>query len=518
VTPPASYEDIVTAVTVGLNQRPLTLAPLAGPAAAHVAVLDTADPAAAVLDAAALLTAGRRAGMLTGSAAAVPAAAAADTAPELSPVASSVLTFALGGDAALLADLLTAAAAAGFRAAPPLLPELLDAATRDRSLRAAVAAVLGERGRWLAAHRADWQRVAGASWPGADSMIVSDDPAVWQTGSRGARRSWLAGLRHRDPAAARDLLAAGWPGEAGDVREELLGVLAAGLSGADEPFLEAALDDRTSSVREVAAGLLAAIPSSAFNARGVGRAAGALRVERRALRRSLLVILPGSYDAAALRDGISPAPPSAAVGVRAWLLTQFIAAVPVGEWTARFGLDAASLVEMPVQGGLRADVHAGWRLAAARQGDAPWAAALLAADRGAIPGRPPAAWPTPAQLAAVLPADARVARAVALLAERSPSHEAAAEVADCPGPWPGSLADAVLAHVALAGRDGAPHPWSALIVRAAAGQLPTGGQRDFAAELRALASAGPDAGSWTAGLRRAADTIDRRRLFLKELR
>jgi hypothetical protein len=517
VTTPVSYDDIVATATVGLNQRPLALTSLAGPAGAHTAVLDAADPAAALLDAAALLTAARRAGPLTATAAAVPAAAAPDTAPELSPVACSVITVALA-DPAWLADLLTATAAAGFRAAPPLLPALLDWAARARSLRPAVAGVLGERGRWLAGHRTDWQLAAGADSVGADSVIVSEDPAVWQTGSRAERRSWLAALRRRDPAAARDLLAAGWSGETGDVRAELLKVLTAGLSAADEAFLEVVLDDRKSSVRQVAAGLLAAIPSSAFNARAVGRAAGALRVERRALRRWLVVTLPGSYDMAALRDEISPAPPSAAIGARAWLLTQFIAAMPLGEWTARLGLDPASLVEMPVQGGFRTDVHAGWRLAATRQADAAWAALLLAADSGRVPERPPAAWPTPAQLAAVLPADARVARAVALLAERRPSPEAAEEAADCPGPWPGRLADAVLAQLSRVGRDPRPPHWSGLMLRATARKLPPGGGRDFAAELRALAAACPDAGSWTSEVRRAADTIDHRRRFLKELR
>ena len=512
MTAPASYDDIVTTATVGLNQRPLALTSLAGPAGAHTAVLDTADPAAALLDAAALLTAARRAGPLTVAAATVPAAAAPDTAPELSPVACSVITVALA-DPAWLADLLTAAAAAGFRAAPPLLPALLDWAARARSLRPAVAAVLGERGRWLAAHRTDWQQAVGA-----DGVIVSDDPAVWETGRRAERRSWLATLRGRDPAAARDLLAAGWSGETGDVRAELLRVLSAGLSEADEAFLEMALDDRKSSVRQVAAGLLAAIPSSAFNARAVGRAAGTLRVERRALRRWLVVTLPGSYDVAALRDEISPAPPSATIGARAWLLTQFIAAMPLGEWTARLGLDPASLVEMPVQGGFRTDVHAGWRLAATRQADATWAEVLLGADEDSSTERPPAAWPTSAQLAAVLPADARVTRAVALLAERRPSPEAAEEAAECPGPWPGRLADAVLAQLGRVGHDPRPPHWSGLMLRAAARKLPPGGERDFAAELRALAAAGPDAGSWTSEVHRAAGTIDHRRLFLKELR
>ena len=190
-------------MTIGLNQRPLPVTALAGPAGAHAAVLGTGDPAGLVLDAAALLTAARRAG-LHARPTPLPGAAPPDLAPELSPVASSVVASDVCGDnPALLADLLGAAAAAGFRAAAPVLPALLDAAVRNRSLQPAVRAVLGERGRWLAAQRADWQRVAGAA---ADP--APDDLMVWQTGRSGERRSWLAALRHADPAAARDLLAA----------------------------------------------------------------------------------------------------------------------------------------------------------------------------------------------------------------------------------------------------------------------------------------------------------------------
>src|SRR6202012_4943132 len=69
---------------------------------------------------------------------------------------------------------------------------------------------------------------------------VPDDPAVWATGRRDERVGYLTQLRDRDPAAARELLAAGWDRETGDDRALRPGVLEHGLSGADEEFLEAA--------------------------------------------------------------------------------------------------------------------------------------------------------------------------------------------------------------------------------------------------------------------------------------
>jgi Family of unknown function (DUF5691) len=516
VTDLVDYDDLVIAATVGVDRRPLPLGSLTGPAAAHADVLDPGDPAAALLDAAALLTSARRAGVLAGAAAGDVAAAAPDTAPELSRNASAVLDYALRGkDPALVADLLTAAAAAGFRAAAPMLPALLDVAARDRSLRPAVGAVLGARGRWLAAHRTDWKRVTDAAGP--VDPVVSDDPAIWATGRRSERLPWLAALRQRDPDEARELLAAGWSREPGDDREELLQVLAVRLSAADEPFLEAALDDRKSSVRQVAARLLAAMPDSAFARRAISRGTAALRVERQALRRRLAVMLPEPGDDAAVRDGISAVSPSPVIGARAWLLTQVIAAVPLSEWTTRLGLRPDALAALPVHGGFYLDLHAGWRIAAVAQRDASWAAALLATGDQDDPGRPPSAWPTQDELAAVLPAAARMARAQAMLTRHGPSRETAAAASDCPGPWTEDLSDAVLRQLAIAVRADKPPRWTDLLLSAAARKLPAEGRRDYAADLRALAETGTADGSLHTGLRRAADVVDRRRYFLQEL-
>ncbi len=132
-------------------------------------MLDAGDPAAALLDAAALLTVAQRAGFRPERTALVgPLPSPEDAAPELSARAERALRQIGGaqlapgfaaGDKELLADLLTAASDAGYVASAPLLPDLLDAAVRTTALRPAVAAVLGVRGRWLAEHRPDWQRV-----------------------------------------------------------------------------------------------------------------------------------------------------------------------------------------------------------------------------------------------------------------------------------------------------------------------------------------------------------------------
>jgi hypothetical protein len=509
-----SYDDLVTVATVGVSRRPLPITGLTGVAAAHAGVLDRDDAAATVLDAAALLAAARRAGALPVSGIARPAPAPVDQAPELSPRAAKVLDRARGGDPALLADLLAAASEHGYRAPAPLLPSLLDAAVRDACLRPPVAAVLGARGRWLAAHRPDWRQVAGVA-----VLTVPDDPAVWETGSRAERRTYLAMLRDRDPAAARDLLAAGWSREAGEERADLLAVVAHGLSPADEEFLEQALDDRKASVRAGAGRLLARLPDSAFIHRAAARAASLLRIEHRGPHRCLAATLPGGVDRAVLRDGIGVTPPSAAVGARAWLLIQLIAAAPLTGWVTRFGLDPGQIVALPVAGNLALEVQAGWRLAAIAQASQEWAEGLLEADRPAGAGRlPPAAWPPDGQLAGVLPPALRAARATALLTGQTVTAAALTEATGCAGPWPEALADAVMAVLARAVTATA---WSGSargLLLAVARNLPVTGGRDYAAALMQLAEGGACPPPWSVALRQAARTVTLRRAFFEEIR
>jgi hypothetical protein len=515
-----SYNDLVSAAAVGLSRRQWHVTGLAGPAGEHAGVLDGDDPAAALLDAAALMVTARRAGAQPAPGITCPVPAAMDTAPELPARAADLLERIRAGEPGLLADLLRAAGDRGYRAAAPMLPALLDAAVKDTALRPAVAAVLGQRGRWLATHRGDWQRVADASAPAVPGEPgVPCDPAVWETGSRGERRAYLATLRDRDPAAARDLLAAGWSRETGDDRTDLLAVLTRGLSAADEEFLDRALDDRKASVRAMAGRLLARLPGSAFTRRAAERAASLLRVERHGLRRRLVASLPRAADASAARDGIGTSPPSPALGAAAWRLTQLIAQAPLTEWVTRFGMDPRQIVSLPVEGDLGVDVHAGWRLAAISQASPEWAAALLAAGEPRDAARrPPSAWPPGHQLAAVLPPGARAARAAALLAGVTAASAAIAEVTSCPAPWPDSLADAVIASLRRTLPSAPRSRWPGELVTAAGRCLPVAGRTDYAADLVRLANAAPCPPPWSAALRRAADIIALRRAFLEEIR
>jgi hypothetical protein len=243
----------------------------------------------------------------------------------VSPAAGHRLARMLSGEHPdLLAEWLSAAVTRGLRAPAHLLPALLDRARRvspaGPELRRLAAEAGGSRARWLAGLNSDWAFVTVRALPGDDA---------WRLGDAAQRRSYLAALRGRDPDAARELIAASWDA-AGPERVMFLTVLADGLSPADEPLLESALDDRAAEVYGRAAYLLARLPGSALGQRMAERALGCLRIEGDARGTRLITIPPARCDADMRRDGITPRPSggSAQPDDRTHLMLEVLARTP----------------------------------------------------------------------------------------------------------------------------------------------------------------------------------------------
>jgi hypothetical protein len=253
------------------------------------------------------------------------------------------LEILLIGEPALLPEWLALCAAAGRRADERLLPELLERGRLDRDLRPALLAVLGARGRWLAAREPAWR------W------AVPADPSWWETGDRAQQLTFLVELRARDSGAGRALVERRFAEAGPEERAELVAALKVGLADADEPFLEAALDDRRKEVRLAAARLLYVLPRS--------------RLAGRMAERARPLVPPDELDAAALRDGIEPTPPRGE-GARAFWLRQIVSAAPLQ------GSPAAALARV-ARSEWRDTLILAWALAAARQRDPVWAEALL---------------------------------------------------------------------------------------------------------------------------------------------
>ena len=133
-----------------------------------------------------------------------------------------------------------------------------------------------------------------------------DVDAVWADGEQAERRALFERLRRSDPAAARELLERTFAEETWEDRAAFVAALAHGLSDADEPFLEAALDDSRKPVRNAAATLLARPARARASPRGWPRAPRRCCASRTALRgRRLVVELPAS-----------PTPPPSATASR----------------------------------------------------------------------------------------------------------------------------------------------------------------------------------------------------------
>ncbi|MFI6522743.1 DUF5691 domain-containing protein [Spirillospora sp. NPDC050679] len=444
------WDEHVGAALLGTERRPAP--PLPGAPADGGSEDD--DPAARLLDQAAVLTVRRRAGRTPVRPAVPPVAPApAEDLPAVpAPAARRLARILTGEQIRVLPEWLEAAARNGFRVPPRLLPELLEKGRSDRMLRPSIVRAAGRRGVWLALQNTDWAYLIGAG----------DDPGtedgVWQTGTRNQRVAYLTRLRGTDPAAAREILLGTWAHEPAPDRAAFLATFAHGLSPDDEPFLEAALADRGKDVRQLASDLLARLPGSAYGRRMAERARRCLRAEVRTVQRRrrtcLVVEPPHDHDEELARDGV-PFHPSGSfapgesgpVGTRAAWLREILARTPLSTWTDLFGLTPVEVVCLPVTdpAGAR-DVHIGWARAALRQRDTAWARALLGG--GVMVDEPEAL----AELLAVLPDAERDPAAADLIGWAEGRPELLRVLERVPGPWTGALAEAVVAALTTAAR------------------------------------------------------------------
>jgi hypothetical protein len=289
------------------------------------------------------------------------------------PRAQAVMTLLLRGlhPAGLEAEWLRLLHRHGGYLPAHMLPKLLDAATRQPTLRPPLLPVLGERGRWLARLQAEW------NW------AVNTDAAgeSWETGTPEQRLAALRDWRARDPQAALAALAAAWSSEPPDQRAALLAALAVGLGADDEAFLEAALDDRRKEVRAAAQRLLVRLPGSRLAQRMLDRLLPLLRIEADRIE----LTLPAVLDAAMRRDGIG-ATSHHGLGEKAGWVVDMLAAVDPDVWTRRFERTPRGCLELAGHSEFAAVFVRGWALAVQRQdGVRVWLRDFLIWSAGARP-------------------------------------------------------------------------------------------------------------------------------------
>lgn len=501
------WHDLVVTATVGTSSRPVDLAGTPEPVLA--AAPPTADQAGSLLDAAVAFTLAHRAGTRP-TRGAVPEPAPADPRPVVSPLAAELLRVVLVDRELDLAHLaLAEVAAAGRRLPAALVPAALAFASGHRALRADTLRACGPLASWLAQQNPAWRwAVAGEA-----AQVRTFDAVTWETGDRAERLAQLRALRAAEPDAAAALLVESWSTTAPDERVDLLTVLGPVPRAADEPLLEATLDDRRAAVRQLTTVLLARLAGSAFRARAAERARGLVRVDRRGLRRVLVVADPAPFDPAARRDGLQEAPgPTHALGPAAGPVAervrQLVAAAPLESWERQTGSPPDRLLGVAVER-FGDELLAGWVEAALRERNARWVEALLDVARHRDPLQR-----RRGELVAVLPPERRTRVVVTALAE-SRVDDAAAVLAAAPRPWDPEV-------VAGFGR------WWRRAAKAVPGRelldvLPLAGRglpatAEHAAALRTAAEQAPVGAIWLRAARAAAETIDLRRRLHEELR
>jgi Family of unknown function (DUF5691) len=357
-----AWAELTATALLGTDRRPLPPPP-SGPAGEFG---HGSDIAVALLDRAAAVQAARRAGTVPEAAGPpLPVCPPDDRPPCAAPAARRLGRILRGEHPDLLDEWLRSLTAAGRAAPPEHLVDLMDRTRAAPGLRPVVVEAAGPVAGWLSG------LVPGLGW----GIAVPMDPLeAWERGEPAERVEALRRLRSVDPAAARELLASGLPGERAELRAAAYRILAAGLGPQDESLLELALDDRVAAVRQQAAELLAALPSSAWAQRMARRAARMVQIGGPAGHDRFEIALVAPVPPSWARDGIdAAAPPGTSLGVH--VLRQVVAGTPLGWWEEQAPIP--HLVVLAAEHELGPVLMAAWSAAAVRQRDPRWARVLV---------------------------------------------------------------------------------------------------------------------------------------------
>ncbi|MDU0372816.1 DUF5691 domain-containing protein [Hymenobacter endophyticus] len=333
----------------------------------------------------------------------------------------------------LLPEFLVALAENQRRVPHQLLVMLLEHARTRSQLHRPAAAVLGQRGAWLAAQNPAWQTFLAAS-------EQATEETAWETGTIGQRTLCLETLRRREPTHARELLAAVLPQEPARHQAQLLDTLQEQLSAADAPLLTHYLAAKSKEVRQTVLPLLVRLPGSPLLERLWQRAEPLMQLKRSLLSKKLLVELPATdWDKTWLLEGIEQKD-SRFPGEKAALLGQLLALIPPQRWAKHWNLTPAKIIELAADTEWTELLLTAWSEAAVLHQDIAWAGALLewlhAQPRKKAPNLPVA------RLAAALP-PAQLTALVLPLLNATPHFSTDAPwqhlLQLVPAPWPETL-------------------------------------------------------------------------------
>ncbi|GHO96227.1 hypothetical protein KSF_062750 [Reticulibacter mediterranei] len=362
---------IVTTAIVGTGQAGNQGITTSTPVDALAAQL-SCEPERQLLLAAGAWAMYRRAGRVAGAAPEAPPPAESETLADCSRRVKQIIDDTLlQNEDDLLLEALARMRNAGLRLPYDFLPQVLQRGAEKKALRAALVPVLGTRGHWLSQFNPAWSWVA-QYLAETTQALPTDAETIWQEGTQGQRAEILQRLRQSDPAKARTWLVEVWKLEKAEARNDFLATMETQLSMEDEPFLEQALDDRSSNVRATAASFLARLPESALTRRMRARANAILSYTNN----ELVVTLPEEIDQAWERDGIISNSDNIQ-GKRTTWMTKVLAQVPPQHWEEQFGLTPQQLLDAAVQTHWVLELIESWSYATLLHRSAHWIAPLV---------------------------------------------------------------------------------------------------------------------------------------------
>jgi Family of unknown function (DUF5691) len=432
------WHELVTTALVGTERQPVKLTSLDNQLGEVLSKLDKNDKEGSLLSAAGAIALYQKAGKLALADDTLPESSEPEELPVCSLRAGQHLAQILNGERAnLLSEWLSVATDAKKLAPPRYLPELLTLGQKQRNLRTAILPVLGKRGLWLAAQNPDWNYIFSDS---TEKAGVKDNLFL--------RRLLFARQREKDPNEALEQLKATWKKESADEKASLLQVLEIGLNINDEPFLEAALDDRRKQVRNIAAKLLVKLPESRLVQRMIARAYPLLQLSGDRVQ----VTLPQKCSQDMTRDGIDESVYNAALGERAGWLLQMVSCVTPSVWCDTWGKTPKQILQAIDGSEWEKLLLEGWAIASITSQDKAWAEALLA-----VPGKFGHGYLVKVEqqiegLLKIVPSDRALAAILQTLLQYqnkllNSQHPALAMLTVCPYPWTEEISKLVLLNI-----------------------------------------------------------------------
>lgn len=363
-----AWEEVLSSALVGTERKTFTPPQASGQIGGLLGQIEPVNGEAALLSAAAILTMQRRTGIVPAKLSEpLPTPSELDDLPRTTPRSGQhLMTMIDGKFKEVLPEWLSTAAGSGKRISEEYLPALLTLGAKNADLRELILPLIGRRGQWLAAFAPQW------------NYAVSVAEADWELLNTPERVMKLSLLRKSDPDAALSLVEATWSSEPADTRASFVDGLETGLSINDEPFLEAALDDRSKRVRENAINLLVRLPESRYVQRMIERITPLITLKR-GMSKSIEVTIPEALDEGMIRDGIDPKPSNAQskIGERGSWLVALMRAIPPTWWSDQWHMEPPEIVALAGKTEWKEALHEGWLQASEMHPDVAWIRALL---------------------------------------------------------------------------------------------------------------------------------------------